>query len=96
MTMRTSEKIVTFKRSFVLVGLDQAQPAGSYSVETDEELLEGISFPAYKRTATRIRLRKNPGRPGVVETVKIDPEELNAALMRDAVSAGTPGGPETG
>lgn len=87
MTMRTSEKTVTFKRPFFLAGSDEMQPAGVYSVETDEELLEGVSFPAYRRTASWMRRHENPGRPGVVQTLKIDPEELDAALRRDAASA---------
>jgi hypothetical protein len=45
MTMRTSQETVTFRRPFSLSGLDQLQPAGSYTVETSEELLEGPSFP---------------------------------------------------
>ena len=47
MTIRTSKKTETFKRPFVLGGFDEVLPAGTYSVETDEMLLEGISFPAY-------------------------------------------------
>ena len=45
MTIRTSEKTVTFRNPFVIGGFDEVLPAGVYSVETDEELLEGISFP---------------------------------------------------
>lgn len=85
--MRTTEKTVTFGQPFVLAGLDQPQPAGSYTVETDEEFLEGTSFPVYRRVATWIRLHENPARIGVVQTLKVDPVELDAALMRDAASA---------
>jgi hypothetical protein len=49
MTTRTSNKTVTFRRPFVLGGFDEVLPAGAYCVETDEELLEGMSFPAYRR-----------------------------------------------
>ena len=90
MTFRTSEKTVTFKFPFTLRKLGEVQPAGVYSVETDEERLEGMSFPAYKRIATRIRLHESPDHPGVVQIPRIDPIELEAALQRDAASAATP------
>jgi hypothetical protein len=60
MTIRTSKKTVIFRRPFVLGGFDEVVPAGAYSVETDEELLEGISFPAYRRILTLIQLHAQP------------------------------------
>jgi hypothetical protein len=53
-------------------------------VETDEELLPGLSFPAYRRIATLIFLRSRGGGPVVDEVVNIDPLELRAAQERDA------------
>jgi ribulose 1,5-bisphosphate carboxylase large subunit-like protein len=83
MTGRTSHKIVTFARPFSLSGIDEVQPAGSYTVETNEELLPGLSFPAYRRVATLIFL---PPRSGVFveRVVNIDPMELEAVQKRDA------------
>ena len=83
MTTRTSSKTVTFRRPFVLGGFDEVLPAGAYSVETDEELLEGISFPAYRRVSTLIRLHAKSGHPGLTRALTIDPNELDAALTRD-------------
>ena len=88
MKIRTSKKTVTFRRPFVLGGFDEVLPAGAYSVETDEELLEGISFPAYRRILSVIRLHAKPGHPGLTQTLTIDPNELDAALKRDQVPAG--------
>lgn len=76
-------KTVTFRRPFVLGGVDEMLPAGAYSVETDEELLEGISFPAYRRILTLIGLHPKPGHPGLTQKLTIDPNELDAALKRD-------------
>ena len=90
MTIRTSKKTVTFRRPFVLGGFDEMLPAGAYSVETDEELLEGISFAAYRRVLTLIHLHAKPGHPGVTRTLTIDPNELDAALKRDQVPAEIP------
>ena len=90
MTIRTSKKTVTFRRPFVLGGFDEVLPAGAYSVETDEELLEGISFPAYRRILTLLHLHPKPGRPGLTETLTVDPNELDAALERDRAPEDAP------
>ena len=82
MTVRTSRKSVTFSRPFSLSGIDEVQPAGTYTVETDEELLPGLSFPAYRRLATLMVLRSRGGAP--VAVANIDPLELQAAQDRDA------------
>ena len=90
MTTRTSKKTVTFRRPFVLGGFDEVLPAGAYHVETDEELLEGISFPAYRRILTLIHLHAKPCHPGRTRTLTIDPNELDAALKRDQAPAEIP------
>ena len=84
MTVRTSRKTVTFTRPFSLSGIDEVQPAGTYTVETDEELLPGLSFPAYRRVATLIFLRSRGGSAVVEEVANINPLELQAAQERDA------------
>ena len=60
MTVRTTSKTVTFMHPFNLSGMDEVQPAGTYTVETDEELLQTSSLPAYRRISTLMRL---PARP---------------------------------
>ena len=45
MIVRTSRKSVTFTQPFSLSGIDEVQPAGTYTVETDEELLRVCRFP---------------------------------------------------
>jgi hypothetical protein len=50
-------------------------------VVTDEELIEGLSFPAYRRVATMVFV---PGQSGSsVEMVTIDPLDLQAAQDQD-------------
>jgi hypothetical protein len=61
MTVRTTSKTVTFMHPFSLTGTDEVQPAGTYTVETDEELLQPSSLPAYRRIATLLRLERNTG-----------------------------------
>ena len=84
MILRTSRRTVTFARPFSLRGIDGIQPAGTYTVETDEELLEGLSFPAYRRVATTIFLPSRPGDAVSGQLVTIDPLQLDAAEKRDA------------
>jgi len=84
MTMRTSRKAVPFRRPFSLSGIDEVQPAGTYTVETNEELIEGLSFPAWRRTGTVLLLRQ-PGAVGIEHDVDIDPEELDAVQDSDAL-----------
>lgn len=81
--IRTSTKTVTFTRPFVLSGIDGVQPAGTYTVETDEEQLMTL-FPAYRTVATLMRLPARPGSTVTAEVVDLDAAELSAALARDA------------
>jgi hypothetical protein len=81
MTNRTISKIVTFIQPFMLEGFEGMQPAGSYLVETEEELLQGLSFPAWRRVWTTIRLTSAPN--GLAQVATIDPQALDAALASD-------------
>ena len=90
MTTRMGKKTVTFGRPFALAGLDEELPAGPYVVETDDALLEGISFLSYQRTSTLIHLPPPPGKPGITGVLAIDPNELEAALERDRTSMESP------
>ncbi len=83
MTVRTTSKTVTFRNPFSLTGTDEVQPVGIYTVETDEELLQPSSLPAYRRIATLLRLERNMGTV-LTQIVETNPVELAAALARDA------------
>jgi hypothetical protein len=61
MTVRTTSNTVTFMHPFSLTGADEVQPARTCTVETDEELLQPSSLPAYRRIATLLRLERNTG-----------------------------------
>jgi hypothetical protein len=81
MTMRTTDKIVTFHRPFCLEGVDGVLPPADYRVVTDEEHIEGLSFLAYRRVATSIFVPAPFG--SAVEMVPIDPSDLEAAQAED-------------
>ena len=76
--MRTTRETVTFDHPFSLDAVDGVQPAGTYTVEIDEDLIEGLSFLAYRRVAT-IYLPLRYGGAGSVQAVRVDPRELDAA-----------------
>ena len=80
MTTRTSNKMVTFALPFLLKGIDREIPAGSYRVVTDEELVEGLSFPVYRRISTMIFVL---AQASSMEMVSIDPLDLIVAQDRD-------------
>jgi hypothetical protein len=63
--------------------MESEQPAGRYVVETDEDLLEGLSFPAYRRLATYLTLPRRAH--GVIssEMVRVDPAELEMATKAE-------------
>jgi hypothetical protein len=85
MAARSSSWTVTFRRPFALNGMD-ALPAGTYTVETEEEQLD-VSFPAYRRTATFMVLPCSSDGAMESQMVTIDPLELAAALATDASGA---------
>lgn len=80
MTSRTTVQTVRFPHPFTLRAMGAEQPAGTYVVETDEELVESLSFTAYRRTGTRIRLPGQSEGVGSVQVARIDPDELDDAL----------------
>lgn len=89
MTTRANKKGVTFAFPFQLDGDEEMFAAGNYTVETEEESLEGPSFLAYRCIATTL-IRHSPR--GTFRRSKywtIDPDELILALERDAQKAHT-------
>lgn len=85
MSLRNSTATVTFAHPFSLTGIDDVLPAGTYTVETEEELVEGLSFPAYRRLSTVLLLPGAAGSSIRFQALDVDPSELAEALRRDAV-----------
>ena len=84
MATRTRRKTVIFVYPFLLNDIGRTLPAGEYEVLTDEELIEGLSFPVYRRVSTMIIVPAQAPRTSSIEMLTIDPRELQAALNRDA------------
>ena len=87
MTDRSTKSTVTFTRPFLIDGFGQELPAGDYVIETEEELIQGLSFPVYRRVSTTLHVDRIPGHPGQKESWQIVPEALDAALVLDGVAA---------
>ncbi|WP_031335686.1 hypothetical protein [Rhodopseudomonas sp. B29] len=87
MTTRTHRETIVFHRPFRLRGVDRELPAGSYDVTTDEELIEGLSFPVFRRVATMITLPCAPPYQSSIEMVTIEPDALNEARQADGADS---------
>jgi len=84
MVIRTQRKTVVFSHPFRVKGVDRVLPPGHYEVVTDEELIEGLSFPVYHRVSTAIIVPAQSHQASSVEMVPIDPRDLQSAQDRDA------------
>jgi hypothetical protein len=83
MATRQTSKSVVFNHPFKLSGVDRILPPGDYRVVTDEEAIEQVSFPVYRRVATMIFVPAETGNASTVEMVTIAPQDLEAAQQLD-------------
>ena len=74
---------MTFAHPFLLKGVDRILAARDYRIVTDEELIEELSFPVYRRVATMIFVPAESGSASTVEMMTIDPQDLQAAQELD-------------
>lgn len=88
MTIRISQRTIRFAHPFRLSGMDADQPPGTYALETEEELLQELSFPAWRRIATRLFLPRAPGSTILQEVLSIDHLELESAQEKDRLADG--------
>jgi hypothetical protein len=93
MTERTTYSSVTFLHPFVLRDVDGMQPPGTYLVETVEEPLGALSVLAYRRVSTTMTLPAAGAASLRKQVVTIDPDELQAALAKDALATTGDGEP---
>lgn len=83
MLRRSTRSMVTFSNDFTIGDNQQELPAGTYEIVVEEELIQGLSFEAYRRTATYLIVRargRNAGQTTMQMTTK---EELEHAMARD-------------
>lgn len=85
MTIRSRRETVTFKRPALIAGIGRTLAAGAYEVVTDDELIEGLSFPSYRRVATMIMVPGAPPHHHSTEMIAISAADLSEARKLDAI-----------
>ena len=83
MSGRTTRSIAHFEAPFVLGGLNGMLPAGDYDIDHDEELIDGMSWLAWRSVATFIHLPARTLKSPTSQLVAIDHAELETALRQD-------------
>ena len=83
MTMRSRREIVHFEHPFRIGGIDRELQPEDYEVITDEEMIEGLSFPSFRRIATMIMCGV-PSQHAVTEMILISAAKLSDAQRADA------------
>jgi hypothetical protein len=84
---RSRHETVVFKHPFQIAGVARLLPAGAYEVVTDEEMIEGLSFPVFRRVATMMMIPAEAPHASAIEMITIDPSDLSDAQRNDAIVA---------
>ena len=84
MTMRSRREMVHFRHPFRIKGIDRQLAPGAYEVITDEEMIEGLSFPSFRRVATMIMVPGAPPQRAAMEMISISAVDLSDAQRIDA------------
>lgn len=84
MSIRSRREFVTFKHPFRIRSIERLLPEGTYELVTDEELIEGLSFAAYRRVATMMMVPVAGSRSAAVEMLSMSSVDLADAQRVDA------------
>jgi hypothetical protein len=84
---RSRRETVTFRHPFRIKGIDRQLQAGAYEVVTDDEMIEGLSFPCFRRVATMIMVPGAPPHQQSIEMINISSVDLSNAQQADAVAS---------
>jgi hypothetical protein len=88
-TRRIRREDLVFSRPFRLRGWKETHPAGTYALETEEELIDGLSFTAYRRVATTLTREATPGGQ-CRQVIPVELADLEKAMAAERVPAGAP------
>lgn len=84
MAIRTNETRITLAHPFTVDSLGTPLPAGTYRLVTEEEEIPGISFLAFRRTATILYAPALSGKGGgPQQAIPTSPEEMTVIFDRD-------------
>lgn len=84
MTTRTRKETMSFSHPFRIKGVDRTLPAGTYEIISEDELIEGLSFPCYRRVSTFIMAPAAPPYQSSMEMISIGALDLADAQRIDA------------
>ena len=87
MTTRSRMETVNFFRPFRIKGIDRTLPAGIYEIVSEDELIEGLSFPCYRRVSTFIMAPAEPPYHSSMEMISIAAIDLADAQRIDATAS---------
>ena len=90
MMTRTQHRTIHFNAPALLDGLEYPLEPGDYEVNEDEELIEGISWLAYRRVATFITIPPTSANGNVSRMLPVDADAIEELLRRDGL--GEPSG----
>ena len=82
MNTRSSRLTVTFSHPFVLAGYADELPARACEAIVEEELIQGLSFVAYRTAATYLPVQGRGGQAGRTELRMITQSDLETAQSR--------------
>lgn len=92
MTTRSRMETMTFKQPFRVKGVERVLPAGTYEIISEDELIEGLSFPCYRRVSTFIMAPAAPPYQSSMEMIAIAALDLADAQRIDASAMLVPRG----
>lgn len=75
--------MVTFSNDFMIGDIQREFPPGTYEIVVEEELRQGLSFEAYRRTATCLMVRGRGSNAGQTTMQMTTKEELEHAIACD-------------
>src|SRR5712675_2912509 len=88
MNTRSRRETIHFRHPFRIKGIDRQLAPGAYEVITDEEMIEGLSFPCFRRVATMIMVPGAAPRHSSMEMISISSVDLSNAQRNDASATG--------
>jgi hypothetical protein len=83
LTIRSTRSVVSFDEPFSLRNVEGVLPPGDYNVYVEDELIQALSHPAYRRVSTILQLPSISFPQGQSRLVSISATDLEGALMKD-------------
>ncbi|MEJ6396109.1 hypothetical protein V8J82_22835 [Gymnodinialimonas sp. 2305UL16-5] len=83
MLTRSTRSMVTFSNDFTIGNSQRELPAGTYEILVEEELIQGLSFEAYRRIATYLMARWRGSNAGETSMQMTTKEDLEHAIACD-------------